>query len=312
MTVSAFILAAGKGTRLYPFTSDIPKPMLPLLNKPIIHHSIERLLKAGIQNIGVVIGKDDTKIPQYIQMTFPNLYPVFIVQKEALGTAHAVLQIERHLKTDDFLAIAGDSLFSASYLRNIVATHVAEKNAITLSLEKMEFNLMKHSSTVNYHDGRVLEVREKPQTPEEVLSDLNSAALYGFSYSIFKVLKKIEKTNRGEYELATAINEVIHQNYRVGGVITERVCHITTSHDLWHFNLQFLREVDVTTVDGNFMGKDVDIDESAVIQDSILGDNSVIKKKVIVKNSVIFPDTIVNQNCENSLVKTDYLERFTV
>lgn len=311
MTVSAFILAAGKGTRLLPFTSDIPKPMLPLLNKPIIHHSIKRLLKAGIHNIGIVIGKNDKKTPQYIQTTFPNLHPVFIVQKEALGTAHAVLQIEKHLNTKNFLVIAGDSLFSASYLAELVATHITEKNAVTLSLEKMVFNLMKHSSTVDYRDGRVFEVREKPQTPEEVLSDLNSAALYVFSQSIFTILKKIEKTKRDEYELATAINEAIYQNHRVGGVITERVCHISTSRDLWHFNLQFLHETDTKTVNENFIGKNVGIDESAVVRSSILGDNSVIKTKVVVKNSVILSDTIVDQNYENSLVKSDYFECFT-
>ena len=91
MTLSAFILAAGKGKRLYPFTLHTPKPMLPLLNKPIIQHSIERLLRANIDQIGIILPDNDLIIRNYIHKTFPQLDPVFIIQEKALGTAHAVL-----------------------------------------------------------------------------------------------------------------------------------------------------------------------------------------------------------------------------
>ena len=311
MTISTFILAAGKGTRLYPFSHDTPKPMLPLLNKPLICHSIERFLMAGISKIGIVIQKNDRITPRYVHMTFPGLNLRFIFQKKTLGTAHAVLQVKNYLTTENFLVIAGDSLFSASFLKQLSKTHLKEKNTITLSLEKMEFDLMKDSSTVNYHHGRVLEVREKPQTPAEVLSDLNSAALYIFSKSIFNVLKNIKKTKRDEYELATVINETIRQGYRVGGLVTKRVCHISTSHDLWRLNLKFLYETHERKVNGNIIGKNVRIDKSAVIQNSILGDNTVVEKGVVLKNSVVLSNTIVNQNYENSLIKSDYFECFT-
>ncbi len=311
MYSSAFILAAGKGTRLSPFSQTLPKPMLPLLNKPLLFHSIERFLTAGIRNIGVVINKDDQLIPSEVKKAFPDLDVNFIVQERALGTAHAVLQVEKYLTTKNFLIIAGDSLFPASYLTRLSEVHRKEQNDITLSLERMEIDLMRESSTVDYRNGRVLEVREKPQTPAEVLSDLNSAALYIFSKSIFNVLKEIEKTNRDEYELATAVNETIRQGCRVGGLITKRVCHISTSQDLWHFNLILLHETNKGKVHGNMIGKNVYIDSSAVIVNSILGDSSVVERGVTLKNSVILPNTIVDRNYENSLVKPGYFECFT-
>ncbi len=311
MHISAFILAAGKGTRLSTFSQALPKPMLPLLNKPLLFHSIERLLTAGITNIGVVIKKDDHLIHSEVKKSFPDLDVKFIVQEKALGTAHAVLQVEEYLTTKNFLVIAGDSLFPASYLTRLSEVHRKEQNDITLSLERMEFDLMRESSTVDYRNGRVLEVREKPQTPAEVLSDLNSAALYIFSKSIFNVLKEIKKTKRDEYELATAVNETIRQDCRVGGLITKRVCHISTSQDLWHFNLKFLHETHKEKINGNIIGKNVHIDRSAVIVNSILGDSSVVKRGVTLKNSVVLPNTIVDRNYENSLVKSDYFECFT-
>jgi glucose-1-phosphate thymidylyltransferase len=311
MTLSAFILAAGKGTRLYPFSLNIPKPMLPLNNKPIIYHSIERLLKAGIVDIGIVIRKDDHIIPSYIRETFPDFRSSFIVQEEALGTAHAVLQVKKYVSTENFLVIAGDSLFSASYLRKLSKVHLEEDNAITLSLEKMDFDLMQQSSTVDYRDGRVWKVREKPETPADVLSDLNSAALYIFSQSFFSTLEDMTKTKRGEYELVTAINKNIHQGDRVGGLITKRVCHISTSYDLWRFNLQFLNRTQNNKVNGNIIGNNVCFDDSSIIKNSILGNNCVISKGVTLKNCVVFPNTSIDQNFENSLVKSDYYECYT-
>jgi glucose-1-phosphate thymidylyltransferase len=310
MKISAFILAAGKGTRMYPFTSETPKPMLPLLNKPLIFHSVERLLKAHISDIGVVVRKGDQIIPSYINTTFPNLNPCFIIQEKALGTAHAVLQVQDYLTSKNFIVIAGDSLFSSSFLIQLGKTHLKEENDITLALEKMDFDLMKESSTVDYRNGRVFEVREKPQTPTEVLSDLNSAALYTFSESIFDVIKDIKKSERGEYELVTAINKTIHQGGQVGGILTERVCHISTIRDLWRFNLKFLHETLKGEINGNLVGTNVTIKKSSIIKNSILGDNSHVEKGVVLKNCVVLPHTTIERSYENALIKSDYIEIF--
>lgn len=311
MTISAYILAAGKGTRLLPFTSHIPKPILPIVNKPIIHHSIERLLMADYQKIGIIISKNDTIIPQYIQKTFPQLNPLYIVQEEPLGTANAVLQIENNLETRNFLVIAGDSLFSAEYLQILGKTHIKEKNTITLSLEKMGFDLMQFSSTVDYCNGRVWKIREKPATPSKVLSNLNSSALYIFSKSIFKILQEIERSERDEYELATAINKSIDDGLRVGGVVTNRVCHISNTRDLWFFNLQFLNENRESDSNGNTIGQNVSYSDSSNIKNSVIGDNVIINGDFTIKNSVIMRDTKIERNFTNALVQKGYFEVFS-
>ncbi|MFX0085362.1 MAG: sugar phosphate nucleotidyltransferase [Candidatus Hodarchaeota archaeon] len=311
MTISAFILAAGKGKRLYPYTLHTPKPMLPILNKPILQHSIERLLHSNINKIGIIIPNNDLIIKKFINKVFPKLNPAFIIQEKALGTAHAVSQIETHVETDNFIVIAGDSLFSVFYLQQLCLTHQKEGNMITLSLEKMEFDKMKSSSTVDYRDGRVWEVREKPTTLEEVFSDLNSSALYIFSTAIFKTLSKIKRSIRGEYELANAINKAIDDGYRVGGVITDRVCHISNSKDLWRFNLEFLKESSEKDENKNKIGQNVSLPISSKIKNSIIGDNVVINNDLRIENTVILPRTIVKRNFKNALVQTDYFETFS-
>lgn len=310
MTVSAFILAAGKGKRMLPFTQDISKPMLPLINKPIIFHSIERLLSAGITQIGIIVQKEEKTMPKRISKAFPELDPIFIIQKKSLGTAHAVLQIEEFVITENFIVIAGDSLFSPSFLEKLVTTHFEEKNTITLSLEKMEFELMKHSSTVDYRNGRVWKVKEKPQRKSEVLSDLNSAALYLFSKSIFTIIPHLEKAERGEYELTTAINKTILMNQRVGGAETQRVCHISTPYDLWWFNLQFLSKQRLGKTSGNIIGQKVTIPKSAKVENSVLGDNTIVKSGVKLKNCVVLPNTTIKEDFRNSLIQKEFSLKF--
>ncbi|MFW9777260.1 MAG: sugar phosphate nucleotidyltransferase [Candidatus Heimdallarchaeota archaeon] len=312
MITTAYILAAGKGTRLYPFSRVYPKSLLPLLNRPIIVHSIERLIKAGIINIGIIIPNESTQIISQVQGTFPDLDVTWIVQKIPLGTANAVIQIEKHLRDENFIVIAGDSLFSVSFLRALSKVHLDDQNWITLSLEKMNFELMRHSSTVDYRDGRVWGVREKPQTIDETLSDLNSAACYAFSQSIFPYLKRARKSKRNEYELTSVINEIIHGAHPVGGVETDRICHITTPFDLWWYNLQFLRTIKPRDPTGALIGKAVSMSGEVIINRSVIGDHVVIQEGCHqILDSVILSNSVLQRDHKNALVLRDFYQQFS-
>lgn len=310
MSISAFILAAGKGTRLLPFSESIPKPLLPILNKPLLEHSLLRLINAGIDIIGIIISKQENQIPTYIQRNFPDFGINFIVQEKPLGTAHAVLQIEKQLSTEDFLVIAGDSLFSSKFIKKLAKIHQKDINAITLSLEYMNFEQMRYSSTVEYQNGRVWQIREKPETPEQVLSKYNSSAFYAFKSGIFDILKGIEKSRRDEYEIATAINQTITQGHRVGGVITKRVCHISTPFDLWWHNMQFLSRTKKLAKNRNIIGSNVEIDASSTIKNSIIGDNTEVKQNLNINHTVVLSNSTIDRNYRNSLVKTPHFQEF--
>ncbi|MHA1215255.1 MAG: sugar phosphate nucleotidyltransferase [Candidatus Hodarchaeales archaeon] len=307
MIFPAFILAAGKGTRLRPLTDNCPKPMLPLLNKPIIVHSIERLIEAGFEEIYIVIGSGDKIIPKRIKEMFPELNITFILQEKALGTAHAVLQVRKTVEPEQFMVIAGDSLFPVKTLVQMKKRHMKEGNSITLSLERMEFELMKHSSTVDYKDGRVWQIREKPETIHQVLSEYNSAALYVFSKEIFDVIEEIGPSKRNEYELASAINETIKKNKRVGGVITERVCHISTLYDLWFHNLLLLK---TEGINDNWIGNNTSIPKNCKIHNCVIGGSCKISSEITLENCVVIPKTLVNRSYNDSLITNSFYKTF--
>ena len=210
----------------------------------------------------------------------------------------------------DFLVIAGDSLFSADSIKNLVSVHKKECNSATLALEKMDFEQMRHSSTVKFNKGRVWDIREKPQTKNEVMSNLNSAAMYIFSHSIFNELKDIQMSIRNEYELASAIKMIINKDLRVGGSIVSRVVHISNSFDLWRFNQEFLNNLSDLDINGNLIGEDVTIANNVKVVNSIIGNHSQILKNVEIINSVILPNSVVNKSYRNSLVLSDHAETF--
>jgi glucose-1-phosphate thymidylyltransferase len=308
--IPAFILAAGRGTRMYPYSKIISKPLLPILNREIIIHSIERLIKAGISNIGIIIKENEQQIPDLLQKSFPKRKFQYIIQKVPLGTGHAVLQIENKIKSENFLVVAGDSLFSENFLHKIYHHHLKNQYSATLALEEMNFEEMRHSSTVNYHNGQIWAILEKPRSEKEVLSNLNSAACYVFSSAIFNSLKHIKKSLRNEYELASAINHLINEDMIVGGNIATQVHHISNSYDLWKLNIDFLLEMESKDVNGNLIDQKTEIDPSAEISDSIVGTKSKIGKKVKLEKTVVLPHSNVNISYKNSLVLSDHAETF--
>ncbi|WP_455140194.1 sugar phosphate nucleotidyltransferase [Candidatus Hodarchaeum mangrovi] len=307
MDFPAIILTAGKGTRMFPFSQKYSKPLFPILNKPLIVYSIEQLIAAGFLEIIIVINKNEKIIQSILSQYFPTLDIKYVIQSEALGTGHAVLQTRNYFTADNFLVQAGDSLFFQSTLRKMREKHVSEKNTLTLSLEEMSFKLMRHSSTVDYREGQVWKIKEKPETEAEILSKYNSSALYIFSRSIFNTLQNINRSKRNEYELATAINAIINKGKRVGGVLTERVFHLSTPYDCWYLNMKFLQEQGEKM---NWIGKNVNIAVTCKIESSVIGDNCKVQSGVNLRKCVVLPDTIVKESYTNALLQFEHHQSF--
>jgi glucose-1-phosphate thymidylyltransferase len=312
MTFSAYILAAGKGTRMYPYSERIIKPLLPIINKPLLIHVVENLLESEVpfEKIGIVVREGEKQIQEIMEKHYPKIAFEYVTQEKPLGTGHAVLQLENQVDQKDFLVIAGDSLFSAESIKKLVSVHKKECNAVTLALEKMDFEQMRYSSTVKFSNRRVWDIKEKPQTKDEVLSNLNSAAMYIFSHSIFNALKDIQMSIRSEYELASAIKLLLNKDLRVGGSVVSRVVHISNSFDLWRFNQEFLAKSQNLDINGNLIGEGVTIASNAKVVNSIIGNQSQILKNVEIINSIVLPNSVIDKSYRNSLVLSNHAETF--
>ncbi len=107
--MQAVILAAGKGTRMYPMTLDKPKPLIEVANKPVLEHNLDKMLGL-IDEAIIIVGYKKDQIMSRLGERYHSIKVTYVVQEETLGTGHALMLAEQHVK-DKFLVINGDDLF---------------------------------------------------------------------------------------------------------------------------------------------------------------------------------------------------------
>jgi len=129
--MNAVIMAGGKGTRLLPLTADVPKPMIKIIDKPVLEHTIELLKKHGITEIGITLGYMPEKIISYFgDGSAFNVQIKYFIEDAPLGTAGSVKRAKDFV-TDDFLILSGDA-FTEIDLTRAMYFHKAKNAPFTL------------------------------------------------------------------------------------------------------------------------------------------------------------------------------------
>ena len=200
MATKIVIMAAGKGTRMMPLTRYVPKTLINVGGKPFLYYVIKNVLKAGYTEIGIVVGYKKEKIQEFLKDF--GFKAKLMEQKKRLGTGHALKQIKGFVDGEDFVVIGGDNLWSANDLK---AMRSKSKFCYLAGME--------HPSPEKYgvllgEGGMLKKIVEKPKS---FVGNLINVGLYKFTKDIFEALDKIEKSERGEYELTDAISLLASQ-----------------------------------------------------------------------------------------------------
>jgi NDP-sugar pyrophosphorylase family protein len=212
----AVVLAAGKGTRMGALTAHIPKPMIPLHGKPILEHVFDRLRQAGITKVSLVIGYYGEQIRNH----FAN-YPLSIDFREQTvvnGTAKAMLLTREFCGNDPFVLTFGDILCTPEDYRGLMAR--LDDEAVCAMGVKYADDPYKGAAVYEEND-RVVRVVEKPPVGTST-TNWNSAGVYAFRPDVFAELDRVPLSPRGEYELTSAIVQLIESGrtvrmYRIQG-----------------------------------------------------------------------------------------------
>ncbi|MCA9375831.1 MAG: NTP transferase domain-containing protein [Candidatus Doudnabacteria bacterium] len=135
----AVILAGGKGVQMRPFTYEMPKTMLPVGGRPILEYAVERLRKAGVRNITIVIGHLGEKIRDHFGdgSAFGVRIDYFEQQGETIGTAYPLTQIRTLQKGNPFFVMYGDTLADID-LQDLFETHDSTGAIMTAALTSVE------------------------------------------------------------------------------------------------------------------------------------------------------------------------------
>jgi len=190
--MKAVILAAGDGLRLRPLTETRPKAMLPVAGRPLLRNLIEEAKKAGISEAVVVVRHLKDKITEYFSKNDIGIKLTFIEQGQENGTGAALLCAEGEVD-DTFVVLAGDIVTEASVIRKVIEAH---EGGITLAVKKVPNP--RDYGVVELTNGKVSLFEEKPKHPK---TDLANLSIYCMEPTVFKELRSIGKSERGEYEI---------------------------------------------------------------------------------------------------------------
>jgi mannose-1-phosphate guanylyltransferase len=175
--MKAMVLAAGLGTRLRPLTYEITKPMVPVLDRPVMAHILDLLHRHGFQDVIANLHYFPDSIREHFGDRLEYRY-----EEELLGTAGGVRACREFFGDEAFLIISGDALTDID-LGAFAARHRAAGGIATLSVKKVsdtrEYGVVLHDS-----EGRITGFQEKPE-PDEALSDLGNCGIYIFEPEIF-------------------------------------------------------------------------------------------------------------------------------
>ncbi len=178
----AILLVGGEGTRLRPLTAHTPKPMLPVAGVPITVHQIMRARDAGVTRI--VLGtayRAEVFSEQLGDGSALGVEIAYAHEEQPLGTGGAIRNAAAHLRSadDDPVLILNGDVLSGVDMAALVAGHDAEDAAVTLHLTRVD-DPRRYGLVPTDGDGRVLEFLEKPQTPEQIVTDQINAGCYVF------------------------------------------------------------------------------------------------------------------------------------
>lgn len=296
--MKGLILSGGHGTRLRPITYTSAKQLVPVANKPILFYGIETLVKAGIKEIGIVVGDTATEIKAACGTGRPwGVKITYIEQDRPRGLAHAVLISEPFIKDDKFVMFLGDNIVKdglTEFVREFSETGANAHILLARVKDPQEYGV------AELKGKKVVKLVEKPKKPA---SDLALVGAYLFDSNIFKAARAIKPSGRGELEITDAIQYLIDHKLSVHPHIIKGWWKDTGRlEDLLEAN-RIMLDIIEPSVQGKLdKGSEVhgrvQIGKGTVIKSSTVRGPVIIGTNCRIENAYIGPFTSIENNVE--------------
>jgi mannose-1-phosphate guanylyltransferase/phosphomannomutase len=307
--VKAVIMAGGEGTRLRPLTSNAPKPLLPLVDKPMMEHIVELLRTHGFDDIVVTVAFMANAIRNYFgDGSEFGVRMAYATEEQPLGTAGSVRNAMDHL-TERFLVISGDVLTDID-LSAIVKFHEEREALATIGLAHVE-NPLEFGIVITKEDGSIERFLEKP-TWGQVFSDTINTGIFVLEPEIFEYIAPDQPVDFSS-EVFPAL---LKDGKPLYGAITDGYwedvgtldAYISAHRDILDGKVK-VNVPGFELNDGVWLGEGADIHPDArVIGPSVIGDNcrieagatlgpyAVLGQNVRVRSEAVLERTAVHDN----------------
>lgn len=268
------ILAAGKGTRLYPITHHIPKPLLPIANRPTLHYAFDKLKELRITDICIVVGEMGPQMKEELgDGSQFGISLSYVTQTQPQGLAHAVGFAKDFVAGDDFVLYLGDAIYSEGFAQ--YAARFRESGCANLNIVKPVEDPSRFG-VANVDGDRIVKLVEKPKEPE---SNLAMAGLYFFGPQLWSVLPDLKPSGRGEYEITDAIQMLIDRGETVLAGVYDGVWFDTGTLDSFLETSAFLTK-GASNIEGELTGE---------ASGSVVIGSGAVVNCTSISNSVVMP-----------------------
>ncbi len=300
--MKALILCGGKGTRLRPITYTRAKQLVPVANKLIVAYGIESVVRAGIQEIGIVVGDTGSEFKQKLgDGSRWGADFTYIPQERPLGIAHAVKQARDFLQDEPFVMYLGDNLIKHE-VADLIGQFEQENLDALIQLKAVD-DPRRFGVAELDDEGRVVHLEEKPEHPR---SNLALVGVYVFSRKVHGAIETLQPSARGEYEITDAIRKLLDTGARVGSnIITEWWLDTGKKDDMLEANRVLLDELseqriatDVTVDPASRITGRVHIAGGTQVENCIIRGPAVIGAQCRLHDAYVGPYTTIGKGVE--------------
>ncbi len=301
--MKAVILAGGEGTRLRPLTSNQPKPMLPMANRPMMEHIVALLAEHGFDDIVVTVAFLANQIRNHFgDGSDYGVRLRYATEETPLGTAGSVRNAADELD-DTFLVIAGDVLTDID-LTEVVKAHQAANAFGTIALKRVD-NPLEFGIVITREDGHIERFLEKP-TWGQVFSDTINTGIYVLEPGIFDFIPYGEQVDFSGDVFPAVLERELPLLGHVADGYWEDVGTLEAYQRAHHDILDGRVRVEIAGFEmaqGVWLGEDADVDPDARVEGPVvIGDNCRVEAGAHLREyTVLGTDVVVKHDA--------YLER---
>ena len=288
----AFVLAAGVGKRLRPLTEDLPKPLIPIFQKPLITFALDHLINIGVKRFIVNTHKRAELFENFFRDNEYEGHSVTLVHEpDLLETGGGIKNAERYLGSDPFLTYSGD-IFTDISLRPLIDEHFRRGNDVTLALRETGL-----ASEVALRDHRVVDIANRYGTT----GDLDFANVAVWNPKIFQQIPPQQKVS-----FIPIIADWIGDGGKIGGLVMNdgRWFNIGSRAEYLDVHRTILREHWMphyikTREWPERIAKSATVDPSAQVRGcSVVGENCQVGACAVLEDTILWPHAQIASKSE--------------
>ena len=276
------IPVAGVGSRLRPHTYAIPKVLLNVAGKPIIHHILDKIIHEGVREATIVIGHMGETIREHLVHAYPQFRFDFVEQEERLGLGHAIYLARETMDRDPVLIVLGDTIFDVD-LHPVLKLPTSAIGVKTVENPR-------RFGVAETNNGYISRLVEKPEHPT---SNLAVVGLYFIRntpllVSCLKELVEKDIRTKGEYQLTDALQMMITHGEKITTFPVEAWYDCGKPETLLSTNRALLeKQAPLHSLPGVVINNPVYISPTATVENCVLGPYTTVGDRATVSESVV-------------------------